>query len=546
MSNTSQRSVSNFRMPAQLALKQGQKIGSLNKLGEKVKNWKTRIFVLLKTNLLYYKTAEDKHYTGVINILNCPILRCDPSETPGNMKHCLKIQTKTRTYYLSASSEQDANEWLIALIEQSGYKIIVKQAQDPTPLEPSHRSCQIFGSIQKAIDAARGGEKILIYPGIYRENLWIEKPIQLCGYMSELERKQRSEAIKQIISQTQQQDESVQHASNEGGAYEKVAPIQNVKKSMTIEMMNHSSMNASQTIMNDPSRMSESELKKTASSRRAKNTNAAADQEMKKRIEEERVKTRAIGSTNTIIIENADDSESVIVYKANGGVISNVTLRSRLSNPSQYSIEEEKPLSSCLEMDNGGLTLKGVTISSAECGSGILATNKSILILMECIISQCRDMGVWLMDRTQCTISRSRIVSCKVDAIRVSGESTLHKLSHTDMLGSGLNGLCVCDRALCSSMHSCQISQSVANNICVQNEARIRRVVGCTLTNSSEFGILFSNIPTRGLSEEDIICKLTNNKIENNVLGDVYIEHLDYMGRFVKKYVRRKKKEVVK
>lgn len=109
---SSTRSVSNFRMPAQLALKQGQKIGSLNKLGEKVKNWKTRIFILMKTNLLYYKTAEDKHYTGVINLLNCPITKCDPSEVPGNMRHCLKIQTKTRTYYLSASSEQGANEWV--------------------------------------------------------------------------------------------------------------------------------------------------------------------------------------------------------------------------------------------------------------------------------------------------------------------------------------------------------------------------------------------------------------------------------------------------
>lgn len=427
---------------------------------------------------------------------------------------------------------------LIALIGQSGYKIIVKNSQDPTPLEPSHRSCQIFGSIQKAIDAARGGEKILIYPGIYRENLCIEKPIQLCGYMSELEMKQRSEAIKQIISTQQDDSNQQQLLRNDEGLYEKVAPIQNVKKT---PLLFDSDIIDNNSTANDPSRMTESELRMTASSRRAKHTNAVADQEMKKRIEEERMKTRAIGSTNTIIIENADDSESVIVYKANGGVISNVTLRSRLS--SQYTIEEEKPLVSCLEMDNGGLTLKDVTISSAECGSGILAINKSVLIVMECIISQCRDMGLWLMDRTQCTISRSRIVSCKVDGIRVSGESTLHKMSQTDILGCGLNGLCVCDRALCSAINSCQISQSVANNICAQNEARIRRVVGCKIDNSSEFGILFSNIPTRGFSEEDIICKLTNNKIENNKLGDVYIEHLDYMGRFIKKYVRRKKKE---
>lgn len=108
----SSRSASNFRLPAQLALKQGLKVGSLNKLGEKVKNWKSRIFILLKTNLLYYKTIDDKHYTGAINILGCPILRCDPNEVTNSMRHTLKIVTKTRTYYLAANSEQDANEWV--------------------------------------------------------------------------------------------------------------------------------------------------------------------------------------------------------------------------------------------------------------------------------------------------------------------------------------------------------------------------------------------------------------------------------------------------
>ena len=106
--------MSNFRLPAQVALKQGLKVGSMNKLGEKVKNWKTRIFILLKTNLLYYKSLDDKHYTGAINILNCPIQRCDPNSdvATNGMRHTLKIITKTRTYYLAAATEQDSNEWV--------------------------------------------------------------------------------------------------------------------------------------------------------------------------------------------------------------------------------------------------------------------------------------------------------------------------------------------------------------------------------------------------------------------------------------------------
>ena len=110
-SKSTPKKMTNFRIPAQTALRQGQKYGTMHKLGEKVKNWKNRLFILMKSNLLYYKSPDDKHFTGAINILNCPIMRCDPSETPG-MKHSLKIQTKTRTYYLAAASEQDANEWV--------------------------------------------------------------------------------------------------------------------------------------------------------------------------------------------------------------------------------------------------------------------------------------------------------------------------------------------------------------------------------------------------------------------------------------------------
>ncbi|EFC47821.1 hypothetical protein NAEGRDRAFT_78672 [Naegleria gruberi] len=447
------------------------------------------------------------------------------------MRHTLKIVTKTRTYYLAANSEQDANEWLIALIEQSGYHLVVKSAQDPTPLEKQHRNCQIFGSIQTAIDAARGGEKILIYPGIYRENLWIEKPIQLVGYMSELEIKQKTEAMKQILSK---------QYNEEGHDGEEEAVSVNAQKDLrkTASMDSNAMTNA-----NDVTRMSESELRKTASSRRVKNTNAVAvGSEMKKKIEEERIKTKIMGSTNNIVIENADENESCLVYKANGGVISNITFRVR-THTYKYASEEEKPVVSCLELDNGGLTLKGVTISSSEYGSGIILMNKSILIMMESIISQCRDMGIWLMDRSQCTVTRSRIVSCKLDGIRVSGESSLHKLKEVDILGCGLSGLCICDRSLSTLISHCNFNQNISDNIRVQNEGRVKKIVSCSISNASEFGILFANYPARGFSQDDLLVKLTNNSIENNKMGDIYIEHLDYMGRFIKKYVRRKKKE---
>ena len=403
---------------------------------------------------------------------------------------------------------------MIALIEQSGYKLIVKSPNDPTPLQPNHRSCKVFQTIQEAIDLAKGGEKILVYPGVYRENLWIEKPIHLCGFISEEEVKQRREAMKLVASSM----------DGEGEVEEKKSDASDFRSTMS-----------------DPSQMSEKELRKTASSRRAKNTNAAANQELKKKIEHERAKTKAIGSTNKIIVENADESESVVVYKANGGVISNITFRIS-SKTLRIDQEQDKPLVSCIEMDNGGLTLQGVTIAACDTGSGITVMNKSILIVMESIIAQCRDMGVWLLDRSQCTIDRSRIVSAKYNGICVSGESILHKVSHTDIIGCGLFGICLCDRSVCNTISSSSITQNLGDNIRVQNEARLKRITGCEITGSSEFGILFGNYPVRGFSEDDLMVKLSNNKVSENKMGDIYIEHPDYMGRYIKKYVRRKKK----
>ena len=85
------------------------KEGYLTKLGKNVKNWKTRWFVLYKNELRYYKTRTDKTPIRVIDLKTCSDIAPDPRQEKSN---CFRVVTKTRTFFIYASSSQEMHEWL--------------------------------------------------------------------------------------------------------------------------------------------------------------------------------------------------------------------------------------------------------------------------------------------------------------------------------------------------------------------------------------------------------------------------------------------------
>ncbi|KAL9649559.1 hypothetical protein ABK040_003237 [Willaertia magna] len=517
-----QRRASNFRIPFETAVKTCQKYGTLKKQGEKVKNWKTRYFALCKTNLLYYKSPEDKHFTGAINILNCPISRWTNNE----IKHSLQIQTKSRTYYLAGSSEQEIDEWLLCLIEQSGYKLIVKV--EDVPLAEEHKGCQCFTSIQDAIDAAKGGEKIMVYNGHYKENLWIEKPIQLCGYMTEEETKQKEEFQRIQYEEELQELKKEQAEDNENG----------IGSAGVGGMLVSSSLGEGNT--NTYNNRNNNRTQKVEGGDPLKQFSMMGFQQVLNQI---KVKQQPVGSNGKVIIENLNPDESIIVYRANGGVIQNITFQMKRAPryENQLVDDNDNLLVSCIEMDSGALTLQNCTITSCHTGSGIITSNTSNIVLKECLITDVRDVGIWLMDRSRSTINRCKIQSVKQDSIRVIGESILHSLNRCEISGSGKYGVCLCDRSLCESIDYTSITESIGDNIHIQNEARLLRVNRCTLTKSPEFAINFCNTPNTSLSEDNLYVKLIGNKFNENKLGEVNIQHLELMGRFVKRFLKKKK-----
>ncbi|CAH3143527.1 unnamed protein product [Pocillopora meandrina] len=87
----------------------GSKEGYLTKLGGKVKNWKTRWFVLLKNELKYFKTKGDKEPIKTIDLEECQEVARDDSLGKGN---CFRIVMPYRTFFCYANSTQEAEEWI--------------------------------------------------------------------------------------------------------------------------------------------------------------------------------------------------------------------------------------------------------------------------------------------------------------------------------------------------------------------------------------------------------------------------------------------------
>eukprot|EP01065_Artemidia_motanka_P036668 TRINITY_DN44637_c0_g1_i1.p1 TRINITY_DN44637_c0_g1~~TRINITY_DN44637_c0_g1_i1.p1 ORF type:complete len:155 (+),score=39.49 TRINITY_DN44637_c0_g1_i1:58-522(+) len=87
--------------------------GRLRKLGVGVKQWRSRYFVLVGSQLHYYCTETTKESQGVVQIQNAHIRECEEERFQGIP--ILEIVVNGRVYQCAASSRGEMTMWIEAL-----------------------------------------------------------------------------------------------------------------------------------------------------------------------------------------------------------------------------------------------------------------------------------------------------------------------------------------------------------------------------------------------------------------------------------------------
>jgi len=94
-------------------LKKGWLIKSPPLEGGGIKSWRKRLFCLRSSKVLEYYKSEDGDLKGVINLEDCQSVNSDLFHK--KYKYVFDIETKDRTYFLVASSQEEMREWVDAV-----------------------------------------------------------------------------------------------------------------------------------------------------------------------------------------------------------------------------------------------------------------------------------------------------------------------------------------------------------------------------------------------------------------------------------------------
>ena len=99
-----------------LSLLTEKKTGWLKKLGQVVKNWKTRYFVLRPDCLIYFKSESQDETQGVVYFdESCGVRRYDSNGSDGTLKHRIELQGRGRVMTLAAPTMEMADAWSEAI-----------------------------------------------------------------------------------------------------------------------------------------------------------------------------------------------------------------------------------------------------------------------------------------------------------------------------------------------------------------------------------------------------------------------------------------------
>eukprot|EP01027_Heterolobosea_sp_BB2_P013998 GEZU01020139.1.p1 GENE.GEZU01020139.1~~GEZU01020139.1.p1 ORF type:complete len:701 (-),score=127.54 GEZU01020139.1:368-2470(-) len=116
------------------------KTGWLRKRGGSIQTWHTRYFVLVGSNLYYFKNDKAKEPLGVIHVTPDTVERAKDTKKP----HCLQIKTKERTFLAQAETEQEVEQWIYILKDslRAGVSEHVTQARLKGYLDKKAKFCQ--------------------------------------------------------------------------------------------------------------------------------------------------------------------------------------------------------------------------------------------------------------------------------------------------------------------------------------------------------------------------------------------------------------------
>eukprot|EP00002_Diphylleia_rotans_P028254 TRINITY_DN5700_c0_g2_i1.p1 TRINITY_DN5700_c0_g2~~TRINITY_DN5700_c0_g2_i1.p1 ORF type:complete len:1097 (-),score=216.38 TRINITY_DN5700_c0_g2_i1:583-3873(-) len=92
----------------------GLKQGYLSKLGNKVKSWKKRWFVLTNEKISYHTNASETEPLGVIHLKDIQSIM-EASDLETAKQNTLKVATPNRAYLFTAETREDFEEWLSTL-----------------------------------------------------------------------------------------------------------------------------------------------------------------------------------------------------------------------------------------------------------------------------------------------------------------------------------------------------------------------------------------------------------------------------------------------
>eukprot|EP01088_Endostelium_zonatum_P018583 TRINITY_DN6016_c0_g1_i1.p1 TRINITY_DN6016_c0_g1~~TRINITY_DN6016_c0_g1_i1.p1 ORF type:complete len:526 (-),score=140.56 TRINITY_DN6016_c0_g1_i1:84-1661(-) len=102
------------------------KDGMILKKGLNRKNWKNRWFVLKYKSLSYFRSSKDRTPQGVIPLVHC----CVDTSTVKVKPFVFTINTEMRSYYISASTQKEMEEWMTAINSCIHERVVRKAVEE--------------------------------------------------------------------------------------------------------------------------------------------------------------------------------------------------------------------------------------------------------------------------------------------------------------------------------------------------------------------------------------------------------------------------------
>lgn len=86
-----------------------------------IQAWRKRFFCLRSSKVLEYYKSVDGDLKGVVNLEDCKAVHADLSHK--KYKHVFDVETKDRTYYLVASSQEEMKDWVDTICKVCAFSL---------------------------------------------------------------------------------------------------------------------------------------------------------------------------------------------------------------------------------------------------------------------------------------------------------------------------------------------------------------------------------------------------------------------------------------